>query len=102
MKVLTLLIVVLATFCASDADAATCNFVPPLTTSSTSNDDATFGFIMIPGAQLAGDAYMPLAVKVQSMFPGKMWLGLTDFFLADFPNPIEISSAISACLDQAR
>jgi hypothetical protein len=32
----------------------------------------------------------------------QMWLGLTDFFLADFPNPIEISSAISACYDQAR
>jgi hypothetical protein len=31
-----------------------------------------------------------------------MWLGLTDFFLADFPNPIEISSAIAACLEQAR
>jgi len=82
------------------ADAATCNFVPPMTSSKT--NDASFGFIMIPGAQLAGDAYLPLALKIQSIFPGSLWLGLTDFFLADFPNPIEISSAISACLDQAR
>ena len=85
----------------SGGDAATCDFVPPLTSASASNDEADFGFIMIPGAQIAGEAYKPLALKIQSLFPGKVWLGLTDFFLADFPNPIEISSAISACFDQA-
>ena len=59
-------------------------------------------FESILGAQISGEAYKPLALKIQALFPGKMWLGLTDFFLADFPNPIEISSAIGACMDQAR
>lgn len=78
--------------------AATCDFVLP-TSSICSGDD--YGFIMIPGAQIPGEGYRPLAQKIQSMFPGNMWLGLTDFFLADFPNPIEISSAINACFELA-
>ena len=101
MKFLISVISLIVVLTISGSDAATCDFVPPLT-SSSSNDDADFGFIMIPGAQIAGEAYKPLALKIQSVFPGKLWLGLTDFFLADFPNPIEISSAITACFDQAR
>ena len=103
MKFLILVISLIVVSTISGGDAATCDFVPPLTSSSPSpNDDADFGFIMIPGAQIAGEAYKPLALKIQSVFPRKLWLGLTDFFLADFPNPIEISSAITACFDQAR
>jgi hypothetical protein len=95
---LSLVCGLIAVVVARSADAATCEFVPP----TGGDGDADFGFIMIPGAQISGEAYKPLAVKIQSLFPGKMWLGLTDFFLADFPNPIEISSAIAACLEQAR
>jgi len=79
--------------------AATCEFIQPSTGSCT--PEGNFGLVIIPGAQIAGEAYKPLAQKIQGMFPGDMWLGLTDFFLADFPNPIEISSAINSCLEQA-
>lgn len=77
---------------------AKCEFFPP-PDSATGED---FGFIFIPGAQLPGERYIPLVETAQAMLSGgRMWGGVTEGWLGDFPNPIEISGAVQACVDAA-
>ena len=60
------------------------------------------GMIFIPGAQISGELYAPLAEKLQSEFPGKLWVGLTENWWVNMPNPIQIGPMIEACFVQAR
>ena len=46
--------------------------------------------------------YGPLSLKIQSMFPGKLWVGLTENWWVNMPNPIQIGPMIEACFVQAR
>ena len=78
--------------------AAFCEIFPP----SEEADGTENGFIFIPGAQIAGEFYGPLSLKIQSMFPGKMWVGLTEGWFGNFPNPLEIDGAIKDCLSKAQ
>jgi len=59
------------------------------------------GMIFIPGAQIRGEMYGPLAQELQSQFPGKLWIGLTEDWWVTMPNPIQIGPAINACFDEA-
>jgi dienelactone hydrolase len=77
---------------------ASCNLVPPM--SSATGED--IGFIMIPGAQIAGEQYQDLGEEIQRQLPGaRVWLGLTKGWLGNFPNPIEIAGALNDCLAHA-
>ena len=46
--------------------------------------------------------YGPLSLKIQSMFPGKMWVGLTEGWFGDFPNPLEVDGGIKDCFKKAQ
>ena len=59
-------------------------------------------FSKCQGSKIPGHSYRPLAEKIQALFPGSLWIGITDGFLVDMPNPVEISSAINGCLEDAR
>jgi len=64
---------------------------------------AEMGLILIPGAQIPGERYSPLAQQIQAQLAdkAKVWVGVTKSFLGNFPNPLEISGAINDCLSQA-
>ena len=61
-----------------------------------------YGLIFVPGAQIGGQYYGPLMRKIQQQFPGKLWLGLTEGWFGNFPNPLEIDGAIKDCLNIAQ
>lgn len=77
-------------------NAASCEIFPP-----NGTDGNEIGFIFVPGAQIKGEAYGPLSFKIQSLFPGKMWVGLTEGWFGNFPNPLEVSGAIADCYSKA-
>ena len=83
-------------------NAAVCEFLPPKTDPPTADSDEEFGLIMIPGARIPGEKYKPLADKIQAAFPGRLWIGVTEGWLLDMPNPLEVEAAINACLEAAR
>ena len=60
---------------ASSTHGASCNLLPPLSESVGSD----LGFIMIPGAQIAGEKYAPLAEQIQKQMADKarVWVGIT-------------------------
>ena len=55
----------------------------------------------MPGIQLAGDSYIPLAAKIQELFPGKLWVGLLEQWSGEYPSGPETSAAIIECTDDA-
>jgi hypothetical protein len=57
---------------------------------------------MIPGSKIPGEQYEPLARQIMAAFPGQLWIGLTEGWFVDMPNPLEISEAINSCLEEAR
>ena len=60
------------------------------------------GIIFVPGAKIEGHAYEPLTKALQSEFPGKLWVGLTeDWWFGGMPNPIQVGNAIDACFEEA-
>ena len=59
------------------------------------------GLIFVPGAKIPGSAYLPLLDAVQEHFPGPLWVGATDGWLAGMPNPVEIGQQIDKCLIKA-
>lgn len=93
MLLVTLLVVISIPF----SSAAFCEIFAPL----QQVDGNEFGFIFVPGAQIAGEYYGPLSLKIQSMFPGNVWVGLTEGWFGNFPNPLEIDGAIKDCLNKA-
>jgi len=78
--------------------AANCRIVPPRATSTGEQ----MGIIMIPGAQIPGVQYQVLVAEVQRQLNGsKLWAGITDGWLGNFPNPLEIAGAVGDCMDKA-
>ncbi len=43
----------------------------------------------------------PLAEAIQARFPGRLWLGVTELWFNDYPNPVESELAVQQCLDDA-
>ena len=80
-------------------EAASCTVTAPPDVST----GAEVGLILIPGAQIPGERYTPLAQEIQAQLAdkAKVWVGVTKSFLGNFPNPLEISGAINDCLSQA-
>jgi len=76
-----------------------CEIFPP---EGDSFDGSEFGFIFVPGAQIKGEMYGPLSLKIQSMFPGKLWVGLTEGWFGNFPNPLEVDGGIRDCFSKAQ
>merc|ERR1712051_368355 len=54
------------------------------------------------GAQIKGEMYGPLSLKIQSMFPGKLWVGLTEGWFGNFSNPLEVDGGIRDCFSKAQ
>jgi len=80
------------------AIAGGCEVLPP---KDLGDPAKQVGLIFIPGAKLAGSSYIPLLEKVQEHYPGPLWVGATENWLNDMPNPIEIGGQISACMEAA-
>jgi len=59
------------------------------------------GLIIVPGAHLPGESYMPLLRAIQASYPGPLWIGATSDWLGDMPTPIEVTQQINKCLDAA-
>ena len=76
-----------------------CEIFPP---EGDSFDGSEFGFIFVPGAQIKGEMYGPLSLKIQSMFPGKLWVGLTEGWFGNFPNHLEVDGGIRDCFSKAQ
>jgi len=80
--------------------AATCELLAPLDSGS---EGPEIGIIMIPGANYPGERYIPLAEAIQKSLPeAKIWVGVTEGWLIDTPNPVEIAGAINSCKSQAQ
>ena len=75
-----------------------CELLAPLADKESGPE---FGVIFIPGAKIEGQAYKPLTETLQLEFPGKLWVGLTEEWLGDMPNPIQIGNAINNCFEEA-
>ena len=58
------------------------------------------GLVVVPGAQIPGQLYQPLAEEVQRQLGAQLWLGVTRDWLGSFPNPVEISGAVQDCMSQ--
>ena len=82
------------------SSGAFCELFPPLT--ENKEGEIEYGFIFVPGAQIKGEAYGPLSKKIQASFPGKLWIGLTEGWFGNFPNPLEVDGAIRDCLSKAQ
>ena len=93
------LVITSTTSPSSLVEAASCTLTAPTELAT----GAEVGLIMIPGAQIPGERYLPLAQKIQAQLAdrAKVWVGVTKSFLGNFPNPLEISGAINDCLSQA-
>ena len=78
------------------ADAANCEIIPP-----DNIDGNEIGFIFVPGAQIKGEAYGPLSRRIQENFPGNLWIGLTEGWFGNMPNPLEVDGAIKDCFSKA-
>ena len=75
-----------------------CEIIAP----SADSEGPEMGIIFVPGAKIMGQAYKPLTTTFQTFFPGKLWVGLTEDWSGDMPNPLQIGTAIDACFDDAK
>jgi len=83
----------------SSSLCASCDLMPAMPEAA----GADMGFIMIPGAQIPGEKYIPLAEEIQRQMADKarVWVGITQSWLGNFPNPLEIAGALNDCMSQA-
>ena len=75
-----------------------CELIAP----PVNSEGPEMGVIFVPGAKILGEAYKPLTTTLQTFFPGKLWVGLTEDWSADMPNPLQIGHAIDACFEDAK
>lgn len=54
------------------------------------------GLIVVPGAELRGETYAPLASQIQEASPLRLHVALTTDYLNDTPNPIQVSHSYSS------
>ncbi|XP_023337662.1 uncharacterized protein LOC111708496 [Eurytemora carolleeae] len=96
MEKFTFILLLLATY-QRVSSAAKCEILTPM-----GIEGGEIGIIMIPGANYPGERYIPLALRIQELMgSNKVWFGITEGWLLDTPNPVEIAGAINACRDQA-
>lgn len=97
--ILSAVVSLMVTSSTSLVEAASCTVTAPPELSM----GAEVGLVLIPGAQIPGERYSPLAQQIQAQLAdkAKVWVGVTKSFLGNFPNPLEISGAINDCLSQA-
>eukprot|EP00057_Strongylocentrotus_purpuratus_P029520 XP_011683994.1 PREDICTED: uncharacterized protein LOC105447521 [Strongylocentrotus purpuratus] len=55
--------------------------------------------IVIPGAEIRGEAYLPLAESIQRESMLKLWVALTTDYIGDTPFPPQLTRAINIALD---
>lgn len=60
------------------------------------NGPVEAGLIVVPGAELRGETYEPLAAQIQEASPLKLHVALTTDYLNDTPNPIQVSHSYSS------
>ncbi|XP_013408206.1 uncharacterized protein LOC106172138 [Lingula anatina] len=65
-------------------------------------DGPEFGLVIIPGAEIKGYTYRPLAEKLQVQAPFKLWVGLVGGFFSNTPNPLELPGGIESALGAMR
>ncbi|XP_033635012.1 uncharacterized protein LOC117296280 [Asterias rubens] len=58
--------------------------------------------IIIPGAEISGGRYKPLAEAIQASSPLQLWIGITSGYRRDTPNPLELTTAIDLALSDLR
>lgn len=75
--------------------AASCSLLRP---TQAGDGQPQIGLIFVPGAQIAGAAYLPLLQQIQAAFPGHLWAAATTEWLGEMPNPIQIGSQLNTCL----
>ena len=59
------------------------------------------GLVLIQGAEILPNQYIPLAKEIQNASNYTMWIGIPKFTL-DIPEPVEIAGRISNVLDEMR
>ncbi|XP_030850071.1 uncharacterized protein LOC100889358 [Strongylocentrotus purpuratus] len=60
------------------------------------------GLIVVPGAELRGETYEPLAAQIQEASPLKLHVALTTDYLNDTPNPVQVGNAIERAITELR
>ncbi|XP_063954841.1 uncharacterized protein LOC129258688 [Lytechinus pictus] len=64
------------------------------------DDGVEAALVVIPGAEIRGEAYLPLAERIQQKSPLKLWVALTTDYIGDTPFPPQITLAINDALDE--
>ena len=59
------------------------------------------GLIMVPGATIPGESYVPLMKAVQAAYPGSLWVAATTDWTGGSPNPLEVGGQLAGCRDMA-
>ena len=90
------LIIILNLLSKYGTNAANCEIISP-----ANHDGNELGFILIPAARFKGNAYRPITKKIQELSPGNVWIGLTQGWFGDFPDPLEIDGVIKDCIYKA-
>jgi len=75
---------------------ASCDLEGPL------QGDDGIGLILVPGAKISGQAYLPILRKIQEELNQPIWIAATAAWFGDMPNPVEIGGQVDACLELAR
>ncbi|XP_067683462.1 uncharacterized protein [Haliotis asinina] len=58
--------------------------------------------IIVPGAYVKGQQYIPLGQEIQRSSPLKLWVAVLEGFIGDLPNPIQLSGAVTDAIAQLR
>ncbi|XP_067654544.1 uncharacterized protein [Haliotis asinina] len=58
--------------------------------------------IIVPGAYVKGQQYIPLGQEIQRSSPMKLWVAVLEEFIGDLPNPIQLSGAVTDAIAQLR
>ncbi|XP_071104985.1 uncharacterized protein [Haliotis cracherodii] len=58
--------------------------------------------VIVPGAYVKGEQYIPLGQEIQKSSPLKLWVVVLAEFIADLPNPLQLSGAVTDAIAQLR
>ncbi|ESO97510.1 hypothetical protein LOTGIDRAFT_228186 [Lottia gigantea] len=83
--------------CVTTVLGVTSEILSPLKTSGV---DAAL--IIVPGADIKGGAYRPLAKHIQETSDLKLWVALLEDFPLNLPNPLQLNGAISQAVSKIK
>ncbi|ESO97511.1 hypothetical protein LOTGIDRAFT_152602 [Lottia gigantea] len=83
--------------CVTTVLGVTSEILSPLKTSGV---DAAL--IIVPGADIKGGAYRPLARHIQETSDLKLWVALLEDFPFNLPNPLQLNGAISQAVSRIK